>query len=123
MQTALAAEDTEGLVEADTRLHDAIAEASGNSILAETLRSLSLLAMESRRVTWAIPGHPRRSVPEHGKVVQAIAARNKLAAAKAMFRHVRGAREEVLTTLSASVSLAGVIGVTGKAGNGKGVHG
>ena len=61
--------------------------------------------MESRRAVWAIPGHPRRSVPEHIRVVQAIVAGDREAAAKAMFKHVRKAREDVAGALTAGISL------------------
>lgn len=105
METALAADDLEELVASDTGVHDSIADASGNSILAQTLRSLSQLVMEARRATWAIPGHPRRSVPEHVRVVQAVAAGDREAAAKAMFKHVRKAREDVAGALTAGISL------------------
>jgi GntR family transcriptional regulator, transcriptional repressor for pyruvate dehydrogenase complex len=107
MEASLASDDLVGLVSADTGLHEAIGEASGNPILASTLRSLSLLVTESRRATWAIPGHPRRSVPEHCKIVQAIMARDSEAAARAMFRHVRKARQDVVGALSTSISIAG----------------
>jgi len=106
MEAALAADDLEELVASDTGVHDSIADASGNSILAQTLRSLSRLVTESRRAVWAIPGHPRRSVPEHSKVVQAIVAGDSEAAAKAMFKHVRKAREDVAGALTAGISLA-----------------
>ena len=106
MEAALAADDLEELVASDTGVHDSIADASGNSILAQTLRSLSRLVTESRRAVWAIPGHPRRSVPEHSRVVQAIVAGDSEAAAKAMFKHVRKAREDVAGALTAGISLA-----------------
>ena len=105
MQRAARAEDAEAMVEADTGLHDAIAEACGNAILAQTLHSLSELAMDTRRAIMTIPGHPRRVVAEHGPIVRAIVARDAEGAAKAMFKHVRSAREDVALALSDGMTL------------------
>jgi DNA-binding FadR family transcriptional regulator len=105
MQRAARAEDADALVEADTSLHDAIAEACGNAMLAQTLRSLSELVMDTRRAIMQIPGHPRRVVAEHGPIVRAIVARDAEAAAKAMFKHVRSAREDVALALSGGMTL------------------
>jgi DNA-binding FadR family transcriptional regulator len=122
MEAALMVDDLDELVASDTGVHDSIADASGNSILAQTLRSLSRLVMESRRAVWAIPGHPRRSVPEHIRVVQAIVARDREAAAKAMFKHVRMAREDVAGALTGGISLTAAEMTYGKSGQ-KGVEG
>jgi GntR family transcriptional regulator, transcriptional repressor for pyruvate dehydrogenase complex len=116
MEAMLAKNDLEGLAEADTGLHEAIGEGSGNPILAQTLRSLGLLVADSRRAIWAVPGHPRRSVPEHAKVIQAIAAKDSEGAGKAMFKHVRKAKEDVAGVLKAGISIA--LGASTDGGNG-----
>ena len=105
MQRAARAEDPEALVEADTSLHEAIAEASGNTILAQTLRSLSELVMDTRQAIMRIPGHPRRVIAEHGPIVRAIVARDSEGAGKTMFKHVRSAREDVALALSDGMTL------------------
>ena len=52
-----------------------------------------------------IPGHPRRVVSEHGPIVKAIVARDSEGAGKAMFKHVRSAREDVALALSDGIAL------------------
>jgi GntR family transcriptional repressor for pyruvate dehydrogenase complex len=105
MQRAARADDPEALAAADTSLHEAIAEASGNTILAQTLRSLSELVMDTRRAIMRIPGHPRRVIAEHGPIVRAIVAHDSEGAAKTMFKHVRSAREDVALALSDGMTL------------------
>ena len=105
MQRAAQAEDPDALVAADTSLHEAIAEASGNTLLAQTLRSLSDLVMDTRRAIMRIPGHSRRVIAEHGPIVRAVIAHDTDAAAKAMFKHVRSAREDVALATSDGMTL------------------
>jgi GntR family transcriptional repressor for pyruvate dehydrogenase complex len=121
MQRAARAEDAEALVEADTSLHDAIAEACGNTILAQTLRSLGELVVDTRQAIMRIPGHLRRAVAEHGPIVRAIAARDAEGAANAMFKHVRSARDDVALALSDDKTLEDAVAVNAREQEQKGV--
>lgn len=87
--------EVEAIINADARFHEAVADASGNRILAEALLSLSALVVETRRVVVSLPGRLRRMGPEHDAVAQAIVARDAEGAARAMFVHVRRVAEEV----------------------------
>lgn len=85
MRTALAEPDR---IAADVALHGLIADASGNTLLATMLRTLSALGRASRAVTAARPGVLRRTAAEHKAIVEAIARHDAGAARAAMTEHL-----------------------------------
>lgn len=87
----------QGAAQADFRFHHAIAAASGNDYLSDLLDHLGPLLIPRMRV--ALPGsvseagdaNLQRSIEEHRKIVDAIAARNADDADKAMDLHLNRA--------------------------------
>ncbi len=90
----IAANTFEAQVQADMDFHCLLAEASGNRIAALLIQSLSELLQASlthgySRVTKDL------AVADHGKVLDAILARNATAAATAMKNHLLHARDDL----------------------------
>lgn len=90
-------QDCEPFNDADTDFHVAIAEASGNRLVADmtvairaSLRTPILLAMQ-QVVDW--PAQACRLQSEHHDIYHAIASRDGAAAAELTERHIRGAFE------------------------------
>jgi GntR family transcriptional repressor for pyruvate dehydrogenase complex len=89
-------------VEADIAFHFSIAEASGNSALADVLSSITglLRAWMARSIKAA--GETRSSHSEHLEVFAAIESGNARAAKSAMSRHMSHAEKRLRTTLGES---------------------
>lgn len=81
------------LVERDVRFHETLADASGNSLVAELTRQLNSYLVDARQMTMAPPGRPRRSLREHSAIVAAVVAGDGKAAARAMRNHVKAVHD------------------------------
>jgi DNA-binding GntR family transcriptional regulator len=84
--------------DADDLLHGAIAEASGNSVLADLVRNL-------RRKTriFNLRRMPERFIPgsnEHLAIIMALQARNEGRARQAMALHLENSKQSILNVLS-----------------------
>ncbi|MCY2967297.1 MAG: GntR family transcriptional regulator [Planctomycetota bacterium] len=80
----------------DNRLHDLIATASGNALLAAELNRLKLLFRAVRDAAWQVEGTPLRQrlleeAGEHLAIVEAVLANDSKAARVAMSKHIRAA--------------------------------
>ncbi len=102
---ALATGDREEVISADADFHRAVATASGNRILAETLDGLTPLCEETRRSLLDLPGRLRRMVAEHQAVCDAVVARRPEEAAKAMYTHVLRVEKEVAVVTAAGYAM------------------
>ena len=80
--------DYEGYYTANLQFHDAIAAASANDMLIDTLRGLSLKTAPYRRAITFQPGRMPASQPEHAAIRDAILGRNSEKAGALMRRHV-----------------------------------
>lgn len=78
---------------ADMAFHDAIIEACGNPYLQSMAASLHALGRRSRAITATIPMVPQRSVEDHRRIVDALAARSPERAAEAMRTHLTQVRD------------------------------
>ena len=76
----------------DVRFHRAIAAASGNPVLGVLIDMLGSLFYERRRETIQRDTDLRRTADAHRKIYQAIRARDREAASKAMNEHLRDAQ-------------------------------
>lgn len=94
LEKAIESEDIETIIRADAAFHEAVAGATGNRLLADALRSLSDLVVETRRAVAMLPGRLRRMGSEHKAVADAILRKDPEGAAKAMYNHVRQVAEE-----------------------------
>ena len=92
------AERVDSARDVDSRLHDAIAAASGNAFLARELGRLKVLFRAFRDATWeleAIRHDPRRlreESAEHLAIVEALLSRDCRRASFAMSRHILSGR-------------------------------
>lgn len=74
--------------EYDAKFHQAIIEASHNSILMIILQSLVCLLEKMREKTLSVPGRAVQSIFDHEQIAVAIANRDKKKARETMFRHI-----------------------------------
>lgn len=77
-----------GIAEADIDFHHAVAEASGNSVLAHVLGPMSDLLLEARRATAQVPKAVEQAVAEHEEIALAIQKRAPRQARDAMTTHI-----------------------------------
>jgi DNA-binding FadR family transcriptional regulator len=82
----------EELAELDVAFHLAIAEASGNRLLYDLLSDLHTYLAQSRHLVLASAERRAQSAAEHGRIVDAVLARDSAAAYDAAAAHVRSVR-------------------------------
>ena len=87
--------DLATLVRADIAFHNAVADASGNVVLASLIRELNGVLEESRYAMFALPERPVISHSDHHRIVQAIEKRDSEAAQATMRDHIRRTRDEI----------------------------
>lgn len=92
----LAAEVHGEAVEADIDFHRTLARIAGNEILKLMLESLADLGRESRRVTIGNVGR-QRAIDHHAAILNAVAAHDAEAAARAMKHHMEEAARDLGT--------------------------
>ncbi len=90
----LAAERHDEAVEADIDFHRTLARIAGNEIMKLMLESLADLGRESRRVTIGNVGR-QRAIDHHAAILNAVAAHDGNAAAKAMKHHMDEAARDL----------------------------
>jgi GntR family transcriptional regulator, transcriptional repressor for pyruvate dehydrogenase complex len=88
--------DIQRLLELDVELHRMISEGSRNDLLINMLASISALAVESRKITVELAGVPTHTIRDQAAIVEAIAARDPVAAADHMREHITSLREAAL---------------------------
>lgn len=88
-------DDHQAFLEADVEMHELIAKAAKNSILAQFMASISQLGQVSRQRTVELPGVTRQSVQDHLAIVEALKLRDPAAARAAMLHHLRNVEQEL----------------------------
>jgi DNA-binding GntR family transcriptional regulator len=88
--------------QADARFHRALAEASGNPILVETLDSLRLRVQVMRDLANRNPGLRDRTARERPLILDALERRDGEAAAALLEAHIESVRQTVLRQLTAA---------------------
>ena len=83
------------LVDLDIAFHQAIAEASGSTLLMHLLQDLNQHLGESRKITLAPSGRPAKSAAEHASIVKAIEGRRPKDAKQAVGTHLAAVRTAV----------------------------
>ncbi|HET7690831.1 MAG TPA: FCD domain-containing protein [Nocardioidaceae bacterium] len=79
----------ENVFEADIEFHEAVARASGNSMLAQILSPMSDVLAEARKATGTLPEAVEMALHEHEAIAAAIEARAGKKAGDAMAAHIR----------------------------------
>lgn len=77
--------------QADIRFHQAIAVASGNSVLVRMLAPMSELLSNARRATGTVPAAAEIALHEHEAIAAAIEAGSRRHARSAMTKHIQSA--------------------------------
>jgi GntR family transcriptional repressor for pyruvate dehydrogenase complex len=77
--------------EGDLEFHQAVVEASGNSVLPRLLSPVSDLLASSRQATGTIPAAVERALHEHEEIAAAIEAGSPRRARRAMKTHIESA--------------------------------
>jgi DNA-binding GntR family transcriptional regulator len=99
-QNALDVGDIEAHSDADARFHRALAEASGNPTLVETLDGLRLRIQLFRHLANHEPGLRERASREREQIVAALEQRDASAAARLLKQHINSVRQTVLRQLT-----------------------
>jgi DNA-binding GntR family transcriptional regulator len=99
-QASLEAGDVEAYGQADAHFHRALAEASGNPTLVETLDGLRLRIHLFRDLANRDPGLRERAEREREQIVDALARRDGPAAGELLRRHIDHVRLTVLHQLT-----------------------
>jgi GntR family transcriptional repressor for pyruvate dehydrogenase complex len=89
----------EELVEHDVALHLTIADASGSALLQELLGNLNDHLTESRLLTFALPGRLDESIRGHAAIIDAITARDPVAARAAADQHMATGQEALVSAM------------------------
>jgi DNA-binding FadR family transcriptional regulator len=79
----------ETVFEADLEFHNAVAQASGNSMLAQILSPMADMIAEARRATGTLPDAVEMALREHEEIAAAIEAGSSRKAQSAMAAHIR----------------------------------
>ncbi|HSV40244.1 MAG TPA: FCD domain-containing protein [Nocardioidaceae bacterium] len=79
----------ENVFEADIAFHAAIAQASGNSMLARILSPMADVLAEARRATGTLPEAVELALHEHDLIAAAIEAKSARSARAAMTTHIK----------------------------------
>ncbi len=84
------------LADHDTKFHNLLAEATGNTVLVQIMRNLLDLLSEVRLRCLQIDGRPLKSLKEHENVARALIARDCELAEKAMDLHIRSVEKDII---------------------------
>lgn len=85
----------EDYMAADKEFHQALAEASGNTVFLVLLNSIEDLLSECRRTTLSVPDSAQRAIERHRGIVAAMRAGDSHWARKAMSDHMNQVDKEV----------------------------
>lgn len=86
--------NNEDYFEADIAFHEYIAEACSNEVMAQVMKGISDLLLESRRKTTRIPGSAERAAHFHMLIALAIEQRNSALAKEMMKAHLQDVRQD-----------------------------
>ena len=104
-QRAFHENDPEGMIEADRAFHDALVQASGNSVLLEMLPTLSdrtrlLLELNPPRSGRMLHEDLLRGLRGHQRILEALRQGDKERAAQALRRELTNGKENVLEQMT-----------------------
>jgi len=96
---AVGAADLSRFIELETQLHGLILESSGNQRLLGMVASIKDLTYRERLLSTQSLENVKKSITEHGRIVEALRGRNPQAAEEAMKAHIRAVHERLLSAL------------------------
>lgn len=102
MRAASEAGDVGAFVEGDLRFHDLIMRRSENIFLATLFAPLTRILADRRAQTSRVPEIQRNAIVEHGRVLDALRARDAVAARAAMDGHMQQTLDDLQTYVLSS---------------------
>lgn len=100
MEQTAACNDLDAIVEADRRFHGTIVQASGNTLLAQLLRSLDPALEGDRRAVFSLRDRRLTSVADHRRILEAIERRDQGAARMALEQHFESVLHDVVENVA-----------------------
>ena len=96
--------DTEAFIDADMAFHSEILNACHNEMLSQVAVTIHAGLVISRRITTRLPNSSIASLPLHRAVIDAIRARDGLAASEAMRRLIARTEQDIRDVLGAEAA-------------------
>jgi DNA-binding FadR family transcriptional regulator len=91
----LASENLVGLIQADIQFHRLVANATENKTIEILMNTITRHDFQGWKASLRTKNRPIKTVDEHKKVIEAIAARDEKQAYKAMHAHLSAARKNL----------------------------
>jgi GntR family transcriptional repressor for pyruvate dehydrogenase complex len=87
--------DADTFIAADNRFHEALAQATQNTLILILVNSIVPLLSEQRKQIFAVEGGPQRGQMHHKRILESVIKRDPEAARTAMRAHLQQVREDV----------------------------
>jgi GntR family transcriptional repressor for pyruvate dehydrogenase complex len=87
--------DADTFIAADNHFHEALAQATKNTLILILVKSIVNPLSEQRKQIFAVEGGPQRGQMHHKRILESIVKRDPEAARAAMRSHLRQVREDV----------------------------
>lgn len=87
--------DADAFIAADNSFHEALAQATQNTLILILVKSIVNPLSEQRKQIFAVEGGPQRGQMHHKRILESIVKRDPEAARAAMRAHLRQVREDV----------------------------
>jgi GntR family transcriptional repressor for pyruvate dehydrogenase complex len=87
--------DADTFIAADNRFHEALAQATQNTLILILVKSIVNPLSEQRKQIFAVEGGPQRGQMHHKRILESIIKRDPEAARVAIRAHLRQVREDV----------------------------
>ena len=87
--------DADAFIAADNRFHEALAQATQNTLILILVNSIVPLLSEQRKQIFETEGGPQRGQFHHKRILESVLGQNPESAREAMRAHLRQVREDV----------------------------
>ena len=88
-------QDADAFIAADNRFHEALAQATQNTLIFMLINSIVSLLSEQRKQIFEVEGGPQRGQIHHKRILGSVVSRDPEAARAAMRSHLRQVGEDV----------------------------
>jgi GntR family transcriptional repressor for pyruvate dehydrogenase complex len=88
-------DDADAFIAADNRFHEALAQATQNTLIFILVNSIVNLLSEQRKQIFDVEGGPQRGQTHHKRILESVIRRDPQAARDTMRSHLRQVREDV----------------------------
>lgn len=87
--------DADNYIAADNRFHEALAQATQNTLILILVKSIVNPLSEQRKQIFAVEGGPQRGQMHHKRILESVVKRDPESARDAMRAHLRQVRDDV----------------------------